>query len=1073
MNPSSRYKLLSILTAFVLVFSLVAPVPAFASDGPPEDPTPTVEPSEPVAEEAASEEVTTEEAVTEEVATEEVASEEAATEEVVTEETTATEETATEEVATEEVATEEVVVEETVADIAVALNEADAVLVDSEGEPISLASTEAQELLSAPDPWFEDPGDATQVIAFQASCAGWTVPAGYAGGVCNVSSTPIQAAINAAVNPGTVIHVEDGDFNENVNVNKSVILTGANANIDPNTGTRGAESVINGQVTISSSDVIINGFTIKNPNGFFGISMTGNYNNIVITNNIVTEVGTNSTGSPSAGILIQPSVGSDNIEISNNLVDTIEASGNKTAQGIGILDSSGTGQITNLTIEENVISNVTSDRGAYGIQINHGANSTGSTQGAEILNNTIYNIDGKWAHGIGLEGDTPNALVEGNSVDNITGTFNGVITDSAAVTLQSNDGADSVVIRGNSFTNAEYGVINMTALAVDASGNWWGTTDASEVSALMLSLANNIDYSPYLASGADQSGAAGFQGDFSVLIVDAASPQTEAHIKNALSLLEPGGTLMILPGTFYENVQVDKSATLQGSGQGATIIMPANNNANTCTGSCPSATNTVVWVLADGVSIFDLTVDGDSDLLAGGQSVGGADINAHNGIVTNSNTDLTVQDVTVQNIYSRGIQMGAGGGTFDFSNNTINNVQGAYYSMGIFNYTSGGVIANNTISDVSDGIAMNWSTGTQVTNNTISNAGSGIHTDNAQGSDVIDGNTILNGKTNSYGIFVFAPYQPITVSNNTVDNVDYGLTLSGNGFGSSLNEITFDNNTVDANLFGAYITSDVWGYFKSNANATFSNNTLSGGQYGVYLESQAASDYTPGYYGASDCGGGDCTVQVTLICNDITGQIFEATGGIFWDGDTTPNYNGIYIVDDSGNVCTVTPPTTTPDGGDDDEDEDDDTAPIPPTLPGFIPVTGGQTLTLDLSPEALLAALEETGDQFPLTEADGQYSFACVLTSVTTLTEDTYITVGDQVVTSVGQCSYLVGGEVQTLTVALSFLGATETFAPGSVLTVGMLADDVTASFAGSGNPFDANNFLVASELELTGSVLD
>jgi hypothetical protein len=38
-------------------------------------------------------------------------------------------------------------------------------------------------------------------------------------------------------------------------------------------------------------------------------------------------------------------------------------------------------------------------------------------------------------------------------------------------------------------------------------------------------------------------------------------------------------------------------------------------------------------------------------------------------------------------------------------------------------------------------------------------------------------------------------------------------------------------------------------------------------------------------------------------------------------------------------------------------------------------------------------------------------------------------------------------------------------------MSVGLLADDAAASFAGSGNPFDANNFLVASTLGSTGNV--
>ncbi len=101
-----------------------------------------------------------------------------------------------------------------------------------------------------------------------------------------------------------------------------------------------------------------------------------------------------------------------------------------------------------------------------------------------------------------------------------------------------------------------------------------------------------------------------------------------------------GWTIYIDPGTFTENVQVTKSVTLQGSGQGITIIQPAAIDANTCPGSCPSATNTVVWVLADHVSIFDLTVDGDNPGLTSAYNLGGANVDAHNGIVTNTNTDL-------------------------------------------------------------------------------------------------------------------------------------------------------------------------------------------------------------------------------------------------------------------------------------------------------------------------------------------------------------------------------------------------------------------------------------------------
>ena len=85
-------------------------------------------------------------------------------------------------------------------------------------------------------------------------------------------------------------------------------------------------------------------------------------------------------------------------------------------------------------------------------------------------------------------------------------------------------------------------------------------------------------------------------------------------------------------------------------------------------------------VQASNVTIDHLKVDGDNPALNAGFSVGGANVDARNGIITDHQrpatraTNLSVHDVTIKNIFLRGIYASSGG-TFNFTNNTVNNVQ--------------------------------------------------------------------------------------------------------------------------------------------------------------------------------------------------------------------------------------------------------------------------------------------------------------------------------------------------------------------------------------------------------------
>ena len=189
---------------------------------------------------------------------------------------------------------------------------------------------------------------------------------------------------------------------------------------------------------------------------------------------------------------------------------------------------------------------------------------------------------------------------------------------------------------------------------------------------------------------------------------------------------------------------------------------------------------------ANDVTITGLTLDGDNPTLTSGTVVGGADLDARNGIITNHLAgmfnNLVVHHTTVKNIYLRGMYASSGG-TFNFHHNTVQNVQAEVASIAMFNFGGSGIFDNNNVSDANDGISSNHSSGCQFTNNTVTTSASGIHTDNAGDgggtADVISGNTVTNSQLFGYGIWVFVPYKTVIVQNNTVTNVDVGMATFG------------------------------------------------------------------------------------------------------------------------------------------------------------------------------------------------------------------------------------------------------------------------------------------------------
>ncbi len=177
--------------------------------------------------------------------------------------------------------------------------------------------------------------------------------------------------------------------------------------------------------------------------------------------------------------------------------------------------------------------------------------------------------------------------------------------------------ATTNVIFNNSIEDIEFLAIeNTEAVVVNASGNWYGSNLAGDVSAAVS--AASIDYTPWLDNGSDTSGDPGFQGDFSTLWVDDDSPQFGAtgRIQEAVDLVT-ASTVYVLPGTYEEQVVIDMdNLQLIGSGSGTnpavdSIIQSPISLAYSFITPGPSTNRPVIGVHdCEGVSIENLRVDG-------------------------------------------------------------------------------------------------------------------------------------------------------------------------------------------------------------------------------------------------------------------------------------------------------------------------------------------------------------------------------------------------------------------------------------------------------------------------------
>ncbi|MGB3167158.1 MAG: hypothetical protein WBA68_10335, partial [Alteraurantiacibacter sp.] len=395
------------------------------------------------------------------------------------------------------------------------------------------------------------------------------------------SYASIQDAVDAA-STGYTIDVADGTYAENVMIDKSLTINGANAGI-AGTVMRGDESVLAGIFTLAADGITIDGFTIDggdtNAHGIRGASGLSTHSDIVIDNNILTG----QTGQPILmGFGFGGGIGSTDWSVRDNLVTDI---GGSNATGIALFN------ITGLTV-------------------------TGNT----IVHDDVA-LSGR--RGINLDG-VVDAFVSGNTL-----AFGDASGTNWGIQLSMSDReVSNVDIIGNTVTDNAVGILTLSqrsATDVDIQGN---TVDASTVGILVNSgsgapiesgvtmtdftvIGNTIASGTYAVFVRDlHEDSANGPVAFDNLVVSGNTISSGTVVAGRLETSSSGGELLNVTGlTFIEGGADDDLVQVEGPG---TVVFDGFDGADTFIGGDGND------VANGGAGADSLSGNGGNDILDGG-----------------------------------------------------------------------------------------------------------------------------------------------------------------------------------------------------------------------------------------------------------------------------------------------------------------------------------------------------------------------------------------------------------------------------------------------------------------------
>jgi hypothetical protein len=318
----------------------------------------------------------------------------------------------------------------------------------------------------------------------------------------------IQSAINAA-NPGDIISVAHGTYNEDVVIDRGVSLIGQpdarnqNPFIVGSGGAGGIEAVV--RVAPGVNNVFIQNFAIGNSQGTqqlqVGVLIDTGAGNVTLDHDVIRKIRNPSVSvaGPAAtfGILVEPTA-HDVLITHLALYQIFDPPGSQAAAGI-VVDGA-----SQVSIVHTYVKNV----GDVGFIVK------GAASGVTLCNDAVEKILSSSGIGIRISDSAQVTLYHDKAYD-LAGTSIGLqVSGSAQVTGtkdQLSENAFGAVITAN-FTgtfsvtqsdingNTQAGVNNLSGVLVDATGDWWGVASGPAPQGTGDSALGSVDFSGWLAT---------------------------------------------------------------------------------------------------------------------------------------------------------------------------------------------------------------------------------------------------------------------------------------------------------------------------------------------------------------------------------------------------------------------------------------------------------------------------------------------------------------------------------------------------------------------------------------------